>query len=471
LDALGARYGGGYAGLFGAAAVWAAYLLARARLGPVAALTLAGLTAANAAGYWAGRMALAEPLAWFFLCAAMVALDAFEEEGSPSDARLAGALLGATALARVEYAGFIVAALLARAALRPALAGARALTPGFVIALASMLAVAALEVWLVRGAYTVPLVDTWRGIQWIFRTRWIEAPWTIFVGAGAVLVVYVGAALRLGLVRATATAGVVAFAAVYWRLSPDRSPLRVIEWLAAYLGWATLALALAGGVFAWRARGARPADGFLLLVLGVIGGCLVLDPHVMPAMPWASRRFVPFVVPALLLLAGVACASLGRRSLVIGVAAYLVLAASVLAPARAMWRHDYYAGAYDQLRELVATLPPEGTLMIDNRLVPMLLGPPLWLAHGRNSLPAVVNTPAGRGVVAGMTRILDAAGKGPVYLIKPTLVAAPEPIFFVRATRVTDFTLQIALPEQTDGPPPKRLEKYTQSISVFRLEK
>jgi hypothetical protein len=470
-DALGARYGGGYAGLFGAAAVWAAYLLARARLGTSAALVVAGLTAANAASYWAGRMALAEPLAWFFLCAAMVALDAFEEEGSPSDARLAGALLGATALARVEYAGFVLVALLARAALRPTLVGTRALTWGFVLTLGAMLAVVGLEVGLVRGAYTVPLVEAWRGIEWIVRTRWIDAPWTIVLGAVAVTLAYAGAARRLGLVRATAAAGVVTFAGLYWRLSPDFSPPRVIGWLAAYLGWATLALALAGGVVVWRARAARPADGFLLLLLGVVGGCLVIDPHVMPAMPWASRRFVPIVVPGLLLLAGMACAALRRRSVVIGVAAYLVLAVSVLAPARAMWKHDYYAGTYDQLRELVATLPPDGALMIDNRLVPMLLGPPLWLAHGRNSLPAVASTPAGRATIAGMTHILEAAGKGPVHLIKPTLVAAPEPIFFVRSTQVADFTLQIALPEQTDGPPPKRVEKYTQSISVFRLEK
>ncbi len=470
-DALGARYGGGYAGLFGAAAVWAVYLLARARLGAWAALTVAGLAAANAAGYWSGRMALAEPLAWFFLCAAMVALDAFEEEGSPSDGRLAGALLGATAFARVEYTGFVLAALLARTALRPRLDGARDLTPGFVVALVSMLAVAGLEVWLVRGAYSAPLVDAGRGLEWIFRTQWRDAAWTIVAGGIAVTVVYVGAALRLGIVRATAAAGAIVFAAAYWRLSPEPWPPRALGWLAAYLGWATLALATAGGVFAWRSRAARPADGFLLLMLGAIGGCLVLDPHVMPTMPWASRRFVPFVIPALLLLGGVACASIRRRSLVIGSAAYLLLAVSVLAPARAMWGRDYYAGTYDQLRELVEALPPDGTLMIDNRLIPMLLGPPLWLTYGRNSLPAIPNTVVGRGTIAGMTRILEEAGKGPVHLLKPTLTPAPEPIPFVRTTHVTDFTLQISLPEQTDGPPPKRLEKYTQSISVLRLEK
>ena len=82
-DALGTRYAGGYVGLFAAAAVWAAWLLARARLGVVGAAAVTFLTAANAAAYWAGRMPLSEPLAWFFAMAALAALDAYEEEGIP----------------------------------------------------------------------------------------------------------------------------------------------------------------------------------------------------------------------------------------------------------------------------------------------------------------------------------------------------------------------------------------------------
>jgi hypothetical protein len=224
-DAIGARYGGGYAGLFAAAAVWAAYLLARARVGLLGTLTVTVLTLANAATYWAGRMALTEPITWFFLAAGLVALDAYEERGSSADARLAGALLGATALARVEYAGFVLVALLARQALGPAIR-ARQLTPGFVVMFAAMLAVTGLEIALVHGAYVAPLEDTLRGIQWVTSSKWQSAAWIMVLAGALVLGAYVVAALRIGIVRATAAAAVATFAFIYFRFSPDRLPLR-----------------------------------------------------------------------------------------------------------------------------------------------------------------------------------------------------------------------------------------------------
>jgi hypothetical protein len=108
-------------------------------------------------------------------------------------------------------------------------------------------------------------------------------------------------------------------------------------------------------------------------------------------------------------------------------------------------------------------------LLLDNRLVPMLLGPPLWLAYDRNSLPVLPASTDGRNVIAGLTRILTTVGKGPVHLIKPTLTPGDEPIPLTLATRVGDLTLQISLPEQTDGAPPNRIERYAQPISIYRL--
>lgn len=468
-DALGTRYAGGYVGLFAAAAVWAAWLLARARLGVVGAATVTFLTAANAAAYWAGRMPLSEPLAWFFGMAALAALDAYEEEGFPADARLAGALLGATAIVRVEYAGFVIVALCVRRVLRPTLTG-RPLTLGFAMALLAMLAVAAFEVFLVRGAYVAPLVDAWWGIRWVAESNWRDAAWRVFALGAVGAVVYALALRRFGFLRATAAVIVVGFFAAYARLSPDPGVLRSLRWLAAYLGWPAVLFALAGSVHAWRARFAQPANGFLVIVLGVFAVCLLYDPHVLPAMPWASRRFVPVIVPCGLLLAAMACSVIWRRSMIAGLVAWAVFAGAVIAPASQMWRRGYYAGTYDQLNELVAKLPPQGAFLIDNRLVGTLLAPPLWLVYGRNSLPVLTVNDAGRGTVAGMTRILNDAGKGPVHLIKPTTTRGPEPIPFTRSTRVLDFSLELALPEQTDGPPPAAPERYIEYLSVDRLD-
>jgi len=468
-DALGTRYAGGYVGLFAAAAVWAAWLLARARLGVLGATVATALTAVNAAAYWAGRMPLSEPLAWFFSMAGLAALDAYEDEGFAADARLAGALLGATAIVRVEYAAFVVVALCLRRVLRPTLAG-RPLTPGFVVALLSMLAVVVLEVLLVRGAYYAPVVDAWRGIRWVLETSWRDVPARVVGLAAAGIVLYALAVRRFGIFRATAAASVVGFLAVYARLSPDPGVFRTLRWLGEYLGWPAVLLAFAGAVLAWRDRFAQPANGFLIVLLGLFAACLLYDPHVLPAMPWASRRFVPVIVPCGLLLASMACSAAWRRSMVAGLVAWGVLAGGVIAPASKSWGRPYYAGTYDQLNDFVAKLPPEGSLLVDNRLVGTLLAPPLWLVYGRNSLPVLTANQSGRNTVAGMTRILDDAGKGPVHLIKPATTRGPEPIPFTRSTRVLDFPLELLLPEQTDGPPPAAPQRYLEYISVDRLD-
>ena len=468
-DALGARYAGGYVGLFAAAAVWAAWLLARARLGVAGAVTVTALTAANAAAYWAARMPLSEPLAWFFAAGALVALDAYEEEGFPADARLAGAMLGATAIVRIEHAAFVLVALCVRRVLRPTLAG-RPLTVGFAVALFAMFAVAALEVLLVRGAYIAPLVDAWWGIEWVVSSSWRGAAWRVLAFGATVVLAYALALRRFGFVRTTAATIVIGFFAVYARMSPDPGVFRSLRWQAAYFGWPAVVLALAGGLHAWRARFAQPANGFVMIVLGVFALCLLYDPHVLPAMPWASRRFVPVIVPCGLLLAGLACTEVWRRSMLAGALLWALFVGGVMAPASKIWHRGYYAGTYDQLNDFVAKLPPEGSLLIDNRLVGTLLAPPLWLIYGRNSLPVNAVSEGGRMTVASLVRVLHDAGKGPVHLIKPTMTRGPEPIPFTLSKRILDFPLELALPEQTDGAPPVKLEKYAQFLAVDRLD-
>jgi hypothetical protein len=302
------------------------------------------------------------------------------------------------------------------------------------------------------------------------QSNWRDAAWRVLALGAAGGIGYTLALRRLGFLRATAAAIVFGFFVAYARLSIDPSLLQSLRWQAAYFGWPAVLLAFAGGVRAWRQRFAQPANGFMILWLGIFALCLLYDPHVLPAMPWASRRFVPVIVPCGLLLAGMACTAIWARSLLAGLLAWGLLVGGVLAPASKIWHRGYYAGTYDQLNDFVAKLPPEGSLLIDNRLVGTLLAPPLWLVYGRNSLPVnPVNQP-GRNVVAGMARILTDAGKGPVHLIKPTITHGPEPIPFTRSTRVLDFPLELALPEQTDGPPPVNLETSTEFIAVDRLD-
>ena len=83
------------------------------------------------------------------------------------------------------------------------------------------------------------------------------------------------------------------------------------RWLSWYLGWGTLALALLGACWlayeqiAGRRRVWAPA---FLVFFGTTAAVLLL-PSITPDHPWADRRFVPVVLPGLVLFAIMAVAS------------------------------------------------------------------------------------------------------------------------------------------------------------------
>ncbi|MCB1271757.1 MAG: hypothetical protein M9942_06850 [Microthrixaceae bacterium] len=115
---------------------------------------------------------------------------------------------------------------------------------------------------------------------------------------------------------------------------------RSMEWMSWYIGAPALLVAIVGiGVVARRvvARRAAPAE---LVVLGLVltAGVLYLwTPQITPDQLWASRRYVPALLPCVAVFAAVGLTSLvgltglrgGRRRLVAGVSASVL----VLAPA------------------------------------------------------------------------------------------------------------------------------------------
>jgi hypothetical protein len=86
--------------------------------------------------------------------------------------------------------------------------------------------------------------------------------------------------------------------------------------LASYLSWPLLASGLAGVCLAlvagWAAQPSMPKP--LLFALGMGPTLLYLwSPHISPDHPWAIRRFVPQVIPFVVLMATVFSAGLARR--------------------------------------------------------------------------------------------------------------------------------------------------------------
>jgi len=90
---------------------------------------------------------------------------------------------------------------------------------------------------------------------------------------------------------------------------------QTIQWLAWYLGWPVVLLAAAG--LAWLvSRAARTRDLRLVCFLSVFGTVAALylnDVSITPIQVWAMRRFLPVVLPGMLVAATWLCVQLARR--------------------------------------------------------------------------------------------------------------------------------------------------------------
>ena len=207
-----------------------------------------------------------------------------------------------------------------------------------------------------------------------------------------------------------------------------------LHWVAWWLGWPAVVLGIAGAAILVR-RVLAGRDEAWIPVLAVGLGTIALTlwrPGITPDHPWADRRFVPVVLPVLVLFATFAVAALTRqrwfgsrvspvggpgRALVgtAGMAAILiptVLAASPLLGERTE------VGSIAAIDGLCASLRPgDAVLLIDNR-ARTEWGPSI---RGECGLPAVgVRLPTDPTALAGLTERISASGRSPVLLAAET---------------------------------------------------
>ncbi len=465
-DLIGPRAAGGYACMFAALAIWAAWLFMRRRLGAAACAVGAIILALNAACYWSGRFALSEPLVWFCVWAMLVAYDAWDEEGFAADAFLFGVFAAAAALARTEYAIFFGLSVLAFPLLGPAVS-LRRLPFAFFAALVVVSSATLIEVLSIHGAYLAPITDTLGGIGYRLQVSAKTNPLPL---VGAVLL---GGASLWWCVQRSRARGLslwlfFASLAVYMGLASHSNLGRSLGWLLSYFGWLLPAASLAGACIAWRQRLYRNSNGPAVLLAAVAGLLILYDPHVIPTMPWAARRFVPIVAPAMVVFAMIAVGSLAGRSRLAATALAVALMLTTLAPARDLWGRSFYAGGYDQLTRVARSLPDDGIVVFDGRLSTLLLSTPLWLIYRRPSYTLNLDLPRKRWFLTAFVR--RRPGRS-VYLVSPLgddTVGRPIP--WLRRTRVADFGLQTRLPEQTLGAVPRVAEDHTTTIVVERLD-
>jgi hypothetical protein len=381
--------------LFSSLGVAAVVLFAGEAFGLLAA-TCAGLALlANFAMWWFARFAMPEPLA---LAAAWTGFTLLRRADAAGDRRLAvlaGAVLGLAGLARTEMFLFVGAALvLAWAWHRPAAIGPVA---------AGFLALAALA--LLNGesspSHHLTYLRNDLGLQ--ILAAYLDTMKAGMLGAARVAAVValvllaalgLAAALRghrsglgaaRGLARFAAPLALLAALAVYVKVGSGILPWRDLGWLAAYCSWPLLALAAAGAAPFWQRDGfAVRAAAWAAAIAAVV---FLLNPRVAPYQPWAIRRFLPLVVPAVAIAGAAALGWIAEtRSRLVALGLLGLVVVLEVRPVLGVRGLDYYAGNLAAVEALAARIPPDAIVGIDSSIADIQLQVPLWLVSGRESL-------------------------------------------------------------------------------------
>lgn len=146
-----------------------------------------------------------------------------------------------------------------------------------------------------------------------------------------------------------------------------------MHWLSWYLGISGLTLAVIGVAWAWRKAmlGARELWPFLLLV-SLTTMLYLIRPSITADQLWAMRRYLPVVLPGLI-LAGVLAIQwvtegLSRRPLRWGAVA-VALGILIVVPATITWplrTSTSYVGLYDAIEEVCAAIPEGSAVLMTN---------------------------------------------------------------------------------------------------------
>jgi len=348
---------------FAALAVWAVALFAYTLSGGVTAALVTSLLLLSAPQYWYSRFLMPEVPSQFFLWAGLAAATASCDTRNGLLGAVAGLGFGMAGLMRLDGLAHTLAALALWKALTPGSVwpAARGFVPAF--ALVALWAVLH-QVLFPTHYYAEVLSLLERGLTSLFG----DLPQLL--GATAVLGVVAASAAATrahrwtrGAMRIGAAAVFAAYIAATVMTTRPR-PGESMEWLTLYFGWPLLAAAAAGGVL-WATTGRRRSERFALLLSLVVLFQLVYDPRVTPAPLWAVRRFVPVVLPAILLAAGLAIGEIAHRRRWLAGVACLACLAGIATRNAVTYGGNPLQGTVEHVRALGGLLPPDAVVIFD----------------------------------------------------------------------------------------------------------
>jgi hypothetical protein len=394
--------------LIGSAALLGFYGLVRQYTARVWALVAVIVLGVSLPQLHFSRNTYSEPVTMLFLVGGLALLREAQRRGSTRGYGLAGLVLGSAALARIDGLYFLltvpllaavtlaiasperrgdaarkVAALLLGVAVPVvvAMANLANLSPRYLHNLGSELDMiaAALVTIMVVGAVAVVLA--WR-TRLLPRLAAATGRWLPGVGAAAVVVLAAVAASRpLWYVGRTPGAPEAQVHYIAFLQKANGLPLdgtrnyaeQTMLWFSWYYGPVTVALGVLGVAFGVH-RLLRRGDLRLVAPLAMFLSAALLYitvPSIVPDQIWAMRRYLPVVIPGLLLAAAVVLGLLARRSRVGMAAAALLAGSMILVPAVLSSRLVTVRDLVPQLsevRNLCENLPADAALLMTGSL-------------------------------------------------------------------------------------------------------
>ena len=457
--------------------------LVGARLGGIrTGLLAAVMLAVSLPQIWFARYPVPDVVAQFFVVAGLLALLAAFRDERPWLAAGAGALFGMACFAKVDMIILLAVTLIAFAAWRllgrPA-GGGRCAKYLFA-ASGVMLAHNLLHYLLFPSDYTRYLEDL---LANSYLVRLLTNPLVVIAVLGAGLLGLAAAfvvVLRRGLDRAGAVrAGGIALLALlaahainYAATTPGRLP-DTIFWLGWYLSWPVLALCAAALVWLLRSGRAGRADqglAFLLLFVGVVGLHYLYDPLEDGDHIWSMRRFLPVVLPGLLLILAMAVGRVIEWIYVeyraaATVTAGVVLAALIGSSAAPVAGAPLWEGALRRTGELARSFPAGAVVLVGPELAGTHVQTALAYQHGVDTLLVQERQPGS----ALRDVVVDWMARGrEVFIVigrQGFSFAAPDlTLREVREARIDVLTL-----ERTFDRLPRSVEESTARMRILQV--
>ncbi len=440
----------------------------------------------NVSQIWAARITLSEILAQLFIWAALLLILEALQTNDNAMMRWSGMFLGVSALARIDSFFLVPLLLLSHLGHKiidgPATSRSSSIWYRFYQTALPTCLLALGYYYFFSAPYfewiSTPLKKT--GIATVFvlialltttpRVLRIVHPWLI----GRTVLVLVGLAL------------IVLTVYGYW-IRPNRLPHSLIKmrWhflhgtrdyrenslvnLARYLSLPVVSMAIFGWFISLRSMLRRRQGPQMVVVLAVVAGFSMLylsSPSVAPLHFWAIRRFVPVIIPGLVLFAFAGGWRLLRElppRWVSPAAQAIVIFLSVLT-----LRVDALIlpfaenkGYFNQLRDLSKKLPKEALILANGGAEWV---DPLYLSFDRRVVPTNLGTETGRNVLKSWVRQQVKRQQG-AYLLHEGSFTVPG----LQKLRIDDAVLSRSFSEATPEPLPKRVVHDQRTIVLYRI--